>query len=145
MLFGRRKRVLERVLIVEDEPLIAFDNEHFLGEEEYVVVGTVASVADALAVIASGTPVDLVLSDISLADGSGIDVARAARAAGIHVLFVTGDCPLEAQVPSLAHGWLAKPYQQRDLALAIRVVDQLVGGEKPRRLPDGLTLFVLPA
>lgn len=143
MLFGRHKRVLERVLIVEDEPLIAFDTEHFLGEEEYIVVGTVASVADAVAAIASGTPIDLVLSDVQLADGSGVDVARAARAAGIHVLFVAGDCPAEAQ--ALAHGWLAKPYQQRDLALAIRVVDQLVGGQKPRRKPAGLTLFSPPA
>ncbi len=30
MIFGRRKRVLNRLLIVEDEPLVAFDNEHFM-------------------------------------------------------------------------------------------------------------------
>ncbi len=139
MLFGRKKRVVERLLIVEDEPLIAFDNERFLSDEGYVVVGTFDCVADAVALIASGASIDLVLSDISLADGSGLDVARAARQASINVLFVTGDCPPEGA--TLAHGWLAKPYDQRRLAQAITIVDQLLQGEAPKRLPDGLTLF----
>lgn len=139
-MFGRRKRLLERILVVEDEPLVAFDNEYFLSEESYVVVGTVDCVAEAVAIIASGTPIDLVLTDIALADGNGVDVARAARDVGIHVLFVTGDCPTEARPH--AHGWLAKPYRQRDLALAIRAIDELISGSEPSRLPDGLTLFV---
>lgn len=139
MLFGRRKRVVERLLIVEDEPLIAFDNERFLIDEGYVVVGTVDNVADAAAVIAGGAAIDLVLSDISLADGSGLDVARAARAAGLNVLFVTGDCPPEGK--ALAHGWLAKPYDPRHLAQAITIIDQLLQGDAPKRLPSGLTLF----
>ena len=28
MLFGKRKQVVKRILIVEDEPLTAFDNEN---------------------------------------------------------------------------------------------------------------------
>lgn len=139
MLFGRRKRIVERLLIVEDEPLIAFDNERFLEDEGYIVVGTFDSVADATAVIASGTPIDLVLSDISLSDGSGIDVARAASSAGLNVLFVTGNCPPE--VGTFAHGWLAKPYDPRHLIQAITAIDQLLQGELPKRLPEGLTLF----
>lgn len=139
MVFGRKRRVLERLLIVEDEPLIAFDNERFLGDEGYVVVATIDNVADAVATIASGTPIDLVVSDINLADGSGLDVARAAHAAGIQILFVTGNCPPEAA--EIAHGWLAKPYDQRRLSQAITVIDRLAQGETPSRLPDGFTLF----
>ena len=30
MLFGKRKQVVKRILIVEDEPLTAFDNENTL-------------------------------------------------------------------------------------------------------------------
>ena len=30
MLFGKRKRIVKRILIVEDEPLTAFDNETML-------------------------------------------------------------------------------------------------------------------
>lgn len=139
MLFGRRKRVVERLLIVEDEPLVAFDNERFLEDEGYTIVGTFDSVADATAVITSGVPIDLILSDISLADGSGLDVARAALEAGLNVLFVTGDCPPEGA--TLAHGWLAKPYDPRHLVQAISIIDQRLQGEALKRLPEGLTLF----
>ena len=78
MLFGKRERTLKRILIVEDEPLVAFDNEHFLREAGYEIVATVDSVTDA--VEAMGNGVDLVLADVKLSDGgNGGDVARAAE------------------------------------------------------------------
>lgn len=138
-LFTRKKRLFNRLLIVEDEPLVAFETEYFLRDEGFDVVGTVDRVDAALALIEAGTVIDLVLVDISLADGSGVDVAKAAIAAGIVVLFVTGDCPLEAQL--LADGWLGKPYAQRDLAQAIAVIEGVRGGVVPKRLPPGFTLF----
>ncbi len=80
MLFGKRERLIRRILIVEDEPLVAFENEHLLGEAGYDVVATVDNHAAALAVI-EAEPLDLVLSDIALnGDGDGVDVARAAGA-----------------------------------------------------------------
>src|SRR3546814_10275567 len=86
MLFGKRERIIRRILIVEDEPLVAFDNEYLLSEEGYEVVATVDSVADALGVI-DKEPLDLVLSDIKLSGaGDGIDVARAAGTKDIPVL-----------------------------------------------------------
>ena len=36
MLFGKRKRIVKRVLIIEDEPLTAFDNETMLVEAGFV-------------------------------------------------------------------------------------------------------------
>ena len=38
MLFGKRNRIVKRILIVEDEPLTAFDNETMLEEAGYEVV-----------------------------------------------------------------------------------------------------------
>ncbi|SFS00258.1 response regulator [Sphingomonas jatrophae] len=138
MIFGRRKRRIERILIVEDEPLVAFDNEHVLGDAGYRVVATVDTVADAVAALEDGA--DLVLADVSLSDGgNGIDVAQAAKARGTPLLFVTGACPVDAQ--ALAVGCLAKPYSQRDLLAAIEAVDARLGGERVRRAPPGLTLF----
>ena len=82
MLFGKRERRISRIMIVEDEPLVAFDNEYMLKDAGYEVVATVASLADALAVI-EAEALDLVLTDISLSgEGDGIDVARAAGAKG---------------------------------------------------------------
>ena len=139
MLFGgKKKRLIERLLIVEDEPLVAFDNEHFLTGEGFEIVGTVDSVADAMRLLGE-EQIDLLLADVSLSDGSGIDVAQAAHARGIPVLFVTGHCPGEAR--SIAAGCLAKPYPQRDLLAAINVIEAVIEGKKPRKLPGGMSLF----
>ena len=139
MLFARRKRRISRVLVVEDEPLVAFDTEHFLSDSGFSIVATVDRVADALALIDSGAELDLVLADVNLADGTGLDVARAAHGREVPVLFVTGNCPVEAQ--DFASGCLSKPYAQRDLLDAIMAIDATLAGREPRRLPPGLRLF----
>lgn len=139
MLFGRKKRSIHNVLIVEDEPLVAFDTEHFLGDEGFDIVATVDSVADALNLIEGGAVIDLVLVDVRLADGSGIDVARAAHGRGIAALFVTGSCPTDAR--EFAAGCLSKPYSQRDLIAAIDAIDAVKGGGTPKKLPGNFSLF----
>lgn len=138
--FGRRQRVeIRRVLVVEDEPLVAFDTEHLLGDHGFEVVATVDTAIAAERAIAAGG-IDLVIADVRLhGQGSGLDVARAAAGANVPVLFVTGHCPVDAQ--ALAVGCLAKPYSQRDLLAAIAAVADHAGGGKPGRVPRGLTLF----
>ena len=140
MLFGKRERRINRILVVEDEPLVAFDNESMLKDAGYEVVATVDSFADAAAVIHSD-PLDLILTDLSLAgEGTGIDVARAAAARGIPVLFVTGNCTAEAQ--ALAVGQLAKPYSARALLDTLAALDRHLQGQAQKRLPQELTIFV---
>jgi CheY-like chemotaxis protein len=79
MLFGKRERTIRRILIVEDEPLVAFDTEHLLNEAGYEVVGTVDTLADATRLIQE-EEIDLILSDIKLSgEGDGMDVARRLR------------------------------------------------------------------
>ena len=141
--FGRRKRRLNRVLIVEDEPLIAFDTEHFLSDEGFEIHATVDRVAGAIAALDGGDQIDLVLVDVQLADGSGIEVAEAAHARGVAALFVTGRCPGEAR--HVAAGCLAKPYAQRDLLGAIQAIEDALARRKMRKLPAGFTLFLEPA
>jgi len=140
MLFGKRERRISRIMIVEDEPLIAFDNENILQDDGYVVVATVASYADAAGVMATAQ-LDLILTDISLAgEGSGVDVAREAATHGIPVLFVTGNCTEEAK--ALAVGCLAKPYGERVLLGTLAAVDLHLQGRAPKRVPEELTLYV---
>ena len=62
---GNGRKAIRRILVVEDEALVAFDNEHFLTGAGYVVVGTVASHADAVALIAEEA-IDLVIADVNL-------------------------------------------------------------------------------
>lgn len=139
MLFGKRERRIRRILIVEDEPLVAFDNEHMLKEAGYEVVATVDSLEAARAVIES-EPLDLVLTDIRLnGDGDGTGVARLARTQGYPVLFVTAHCSEEAK--ALGLGCLAKPYSHKVLLTALEAVDNRLQGKKRKNLPAQLTLY----
>jgi DNA-binding response OmpR family regulator len=139
MLFGKRERAIRRILIVEDEPLIAFDNEYSLREAGYEVVATVDNLAEAVRVLGE-EEVDLVLTDVALnGDGDGMDVARAAAARKVPVLFVTGNCPVEAQ--TLGIGCLAKPYSDKILKSALEALDRTLQGEKVKRVPPGLKIY----
>ncbi len=141
MLFARKERRITRLLLVEDEPLVAFDTEHFLSHEGFEIVATLDTVADAVGVLGNGDDVHLVLVDVNLTDGSGVEVARVAHGLGVPVLFVTGECPGDAR--ALAAGCLSKPYPQRDLLAAIATIERVLdGGKRPRRLPASFNLFL---
>jgi hypothetical protein len=66
-------------------------------------------------------------------------VAAAARAAGKHVLFVTGRCPKGAE--SLGIGCLEKPFTQKDLRGAIEAIETMLARGTVKKVPLGLTLF----
>jgi DNA-binding response OmpR family regulator len=139
MLFGKRERAIRRILIVEDEPLVAFDSEHLLRECGYEVVATVDTLADAVRVLGD-EEIDLVLSDIQLnGDGDGMDVARAAGARQVPVLFVTANCPIEAR--GLGLGCLAKPYSDKVMKGALEALDRKLQGKAVKRLPAGLSFY----
>jgi len=138
MLFGKRKRIVNRILIVEDEPLTAFDTENLIGDQGYEVVATLDRFADAIATL-DREQVDLVLCDVRLAgERTGIDLAREARRRSIPVLFVTGAAPDNSS--ELVVGVLMKPYNDRTLKSALKAVDRYLAGKKARP-PRGLTLF----
>lgn len=140
MIFGKRERRIRRILIVEDEPLVAFDNENMLQDADYEVVATVDSFADAAEAI-DLHEIDLVLTDLSLrGEGDGTDVARAAAARNIPVLFVTAHSTEAAR--SLALGCLAKPYSERVLLNALRALDDHLQGNELRKVPDELMIYV---
>ena len=139
MLFGKRERVIRRILIVEDEPLVAFDNEHFLSEAGYEIAGTVDTLADAIRALEE-QEIDLVLADIRLrGDGDGTDVARIAAAKGVPSLLVSGNSPPEE--PGAAVGYLAKPYTDRMLVSALATLEIHLACKRVKRLPPGLKLF----
>jgi DNA-binding response OmpR family regulator len=138
MLFGKRKRIVNRILIVEDEPLTAFDNEITISSEGYEVVATLDRYADAVDLL-DREEVDLILSDVRLTGKrTGIDLAREARRRGIPVLFVTGAAPEGAE--DMVIGVLMKPYNHRTLRSALSSIECFLAGKKARP-PRGLTLF----
>ena len=139
MLFGKRKRIVKRILIVEDEPLTAFDNEVMLGDLGYEVVATLDSFDDAIEHLDTDK-LDLILSDYRLSgERTGLDLARAAKNRGIPILFATGhSLPDESQ--QLALGCITKPYSERTLKAALDAVNKYLAGEKVKT-PKGFAFF----
>ena len=139
VLFGKRKQVVKRILVVEDEPLTAFDNENMLGDAGYEVVATVDTLDDAMDVL-EREHVDLILSDVRLRkDKTGNELARAAKEKGVPTLFATGHSYPGAS--EVAVGCVMKPYTGRQLCKAIECVDRHLQGEKVKP-PKGVELFI---
>jgi DNA-binding response OmpR family regulator len=112
-----------RVLVVDDETDFLVTYERLLRREGYEVV-TATSRATGLAALAGELP-HLVISDLRLPDGDGLDVVRAARAARdpVPVIVITGYPSDETRRAALAAGattFLAKPFAAAVLLAAIR-------------------------
>lgn len=110
-----------RVLIIEDEPIIAMDIEAIVSELGHEVVGIAVTRSEAVAQAKATSP-GLVLADIQLADdSSGIDaVADILNDIDVPVIFITafperlltGDRP----EPTFL---ITKPFQERTLKASI--------------------------
>jgi DNA-directed RNA polymerase specialized sigma24 family protein len=84
------EQIAARVLIIEDEPLIAMDIEALVTEIGHSVIGTAATRTTA-ADLAEKTRPELILADIQLADGSsGIDAVNdILKTINVPVIFIT--------------------------------------------------------
>jgi DNA-binding NarL/FixJ family response regulator len=78
-----------RVLVVEDDALVALDLADMLRDQGYEVVGPVASVAAALGHCRGG-PVDLGLLDFNLGGETSAVLADELTSRGIKFVFVSG-------------------------------------------------------
>jgi DNA-binding NtrC family response regulator len=79
-----------RVLVVEDEALIAMGIGAMLTDAEGVPVGPVCSVREARQLIKDAAVLDAAVLDVNLADGSVTPILEALRARGIPTVIYTG-------------------------------------------------------
>jgi response regulator of citrate/malate metabolism len=104
-----------RTLVVEDDPIAAEANAtHVRRVPGFDVVGVVGTAADALRAV-DRTPVDLLLLDVHLPDGNGLDVLRRLRTAGhtVDAIMVTRARDLAVVQAAVAFGatqYLVKPF-----------------------------------
>lgn len=112
-----------RILIVEDEFLIALELESLLQDLGHDVVGIAASSEEALALGQDLKP-DLAFVDIHLADGpTGVDVARHLGSEHqVTVLFMTANAKRIPEDFAGASGVIAKPYTERGVREALAYV-----------------------
>jgi CheY-like chemotaxis protein len=142
MLFSKRKRVVKRILIVEDEPLTAFDTETMITAFGYEVVATLDNFEEAVGKL-ERDEVHLVIADVRLHDQDlGLELAKFAHGRGVPTLLATGHQPPPASQHAV--GCLSKPYTERLLKQALNSVDRFLQGEsvKPAK---GLELYATKA
>ncbi|MBK1838224.1 response regulator [Azospirillum sp. YIM B02556] len=127
------------VLVVDDDMLIAMSTVDMLADLGHTVVEA-NSGSEALEILRSGQPVDLLLTDYAMPGMTGVELARAAQAMipGLPVLLATGYADLPdgtgADLPRLA-----KPYTQNQLAMATaKLLSRATGTSAPPMESDGL-------
>lgn len=104
-----------RVLVVDDEPLIAEAHRAFTEKiPGFTVIGVAHTAREAMARLRA-EPVDLVLLDLNLPDKHGLEIARALRTAGsgTDVLAVTSNRDIDMIRQAVALGvthYLLKPF-----------------------------------
>ncbi len=117
-----------RVVLVDDHAIVRTGLKAVLGAAPDIeVVGEASGGADAVSLLAH-TPADVVVMDISMADGDGIAATRSIVAAGAgapRILVLTmhaEEAYLEPVLEAGASGYLVKSTADRELVEAVRAV-----------------------
>lgn len=114
-----------KVLIVEDEAIIAMDIEQKLEQAGYLVIDSVSSFDEGIKSLSNKTP-DVILMDIFIeGEQTGIDLAkRIAKDYLIPVIFVTSNTSrgmLSEVKKTNPYGFVSKPFETKDLVSAIEI------------------------
>ena len=113
---------LARILIVEDEVFLALDIEATLEMAGYGIVGIEGRAPEAVARARRERP-DLVLMDVKLALGDGVDAAiEIFETTGIRSFFLSAHIDgftRRRAAPAQPLGWLPKPMQPEKLTAAV--------------------------
>jgi DNA-binding response OmpR family regulator len=121
---GAQSENSDRILIVEDDLLIASEMEAALMDAGFQIAGTASTGKEAMQLAQEQSPT-LVVMDIRLAgDRDGIDTAlELFRSHGIRCIFASAYSDQEAQrraAPAAPLGWLQKPYTMASLVAKVR-------------------------
>ena len=115
----RQRQVCERVLLVEDEGLVAMLMEAMLEDVGCRVAATAARLEQAVTLAAAGD-FDLAVLDVNLAGKLSYPVAEALRERGIPFLFATGYGAAGLPAALRDAPVLVKPVEPAALMAAVR-------------------------
>lgn len=129
-----------KILLVEDEYLVAASLKFLLETMGCDVVGVADDVASAIAQAERNRP-QLAFVDIQLAQGdSGLGAAAELQKRGVICIFLTGNPPGGPR-PDLALGCLPKPFSDVALAGAIKIAEAVMKGLPRPNPPPDLELY----
>ena len=99
-----------RILILEDDPFIAWDLQAIVEGEGHSVVGVCNSLVEARRRLAEAF--DFALLDIDVADGKSYEVASTLSERRIPFAFVSASAPSELPPELRSARFIAKPYHE---------------------------------
>jgi DNA-binding response OmpR family regulator len=125
-----------RILLVEDDPILALLAEIALEEDGHEVVGPAYDVSQAITLTQQSTP-DFAFVDINLnGHDEGVDLVRVLfEEFAVRSLYVSGQTKIAKTNTGHALGLLSKPYTPDDLARSARIVHALITGDPPPTTP----------
>jgi CheY-like chemotaxis protein len=132
-----------KVLIVEDDLMIADMAEEMLVSFGYEVCGIARTVTAAVALSRRHKP-DLAIIDLRLADGGfGTEIAAQLGGLGsLGVLYASGNIPHGTLTAADGHACLAKPYRAADLLRGLEIVaDMVATGTASPPFPRGFRVL----
>ena len=131
-----------RIMLVEDDFLIAAELESHLNKLGYEVCGHVTSARDVMPAARNLAP-DLILIDITLNERlDGIEAALQIRSGlQIPVVFVTAHADeevLRQAKSAMPYGYLLKPFHRADLRVSVEMAFNLALAEKKQKAAEHL-------
>ena len=117
-----------RVLVVEDETMIAMLVEDMLGDLGFAVLGPAGGLAEALELVRGPRRMDAALLDVNLGGQPVFAVADELRAKGVPLIFSTGYGDGGLRDIDRGAPVLQKPFRVQDLASAL---EQALGPARP--------------
>jgi len=112
-----------RILIIEDESIVAMMVEDLIVDMGHEVVGT-AGRLDQAQKLASETPCDFVILDVNLNGQYTYPVAEALKARGVPFVFATGYGAAGLKEEWRSNPVLQKPFQPEELEAAINAANR---------------------
>ena len=115
---------MEKILVVEDELIVARDIKKTLERNGYKVIGVARSTDKALQMVEEGKPT-LVLVDIFLKGSlTGIDLAHELNKQAIPFIYISANSNkpvLEAAKSTNPFGFIVKPFREKDLLVTMEI------------------------
>jgi len=129
-----------KVMIVEDEMLLAMELESEVEALGHEIVGIASSSTEAAELLSGANP-DFAFVDIHLMDGpTGIEVGKALAARGVSYVFVSGNIKKIPEDFAGAIGAIEKPYTVDGMRNALEYLSAVIAGDKNIAPPASLML-----
>ena len=132
--------MMAKILIVEDEMLVAMELESILEDLGHDPVGIAPDLTTAEEY--ADRSLDLALVDLNLRDGlTGPEIGKLLGERGVTVLFITANPRMLGEGIAGAVGVLTKPTDERTVRAAVDYALRLRAGEREIEAPPSLQLF----